>query len=77
MVVIERKADPDPSISHIDLCDHWHMVSDKRCRNYWREEVVLTEPAIVEGQSMFGRYHAGTWRFCRTHARIFKRDRVS
>jgi hypothetical protein len=64
-----RMADPTP-----DLCDHYLMVPDHRCNNRWREAFVLDEPVTFTGSVMFGTYHPGTWRFCRIHARIFKRD---
>ena len=70
--------DPEPGPLTFDLCDHWvwGAKSEHRCTNYWREEIVLEKDADVGGHTMFGHYRAGTWRFCRTHARIFKRDRT-
>lgn len=59
-----------------DLCDQWLVGPDHRCQSYWREEFVLDMPVEVGGRVMSGHYQPGTWRFCRTHARIFKRDRV-
>ena len=56
-----------------DLCDHW---VNHRCQNYWRVEVVLHSPVTVQGKVMCGTYPAGTWRFCKMHARIFNRDVV-
>jgi hypothetical protein len=55
-------------------CDHYFIAAGHRCNNYWREEFVLDEPLTFTGSVMFGTYRAGTWRFCRMHARIFKRD---
>jgi hypothetical protein len=72
--VAERNP-PQSTALDVDLCDHWLMIPDHRCQNYWREEIVLTEKTEVRGHVMFGSYHPGTWRFCRTHARIFHRDR--
>lgn len=72
----ERKQ-PEHSVIYSDLCDHWVLQSDHRCTNYWKHEIVLDEPVEVDGQSMFGTYRAGVWRFCNTHNRIFQRDRRS
>ena len=66
---------PKQNAINVDLCDHWVMHADHRCTNYWRQEFVLDEKVEVGGKTMFGTYPAGRWRFCNTHARIFKRDR--
>ena len=70
----ERKQ-PVMNAIEADLCDHWLDIPHHRCHNYWREEIELDERTEVDGHVMFGSYHPGVWRFCRTHARIFKRDR--
>ncbi len=72
-----ERSKPDSTAIDVDLCDHWVLMSDHRCANYWRHEIVLTERTQVGGHTMFGTYHEGTWRFCNTHARIFERDRKS
>jgi hypothetical protein len=74
--VAERTAvKPEPSVLYADLCDHWVMLADRRCGNYWHHEVVLTEDVQVRGHAMFGRYPAGVWHFCNRHYKIFMRDR--
>lgn len=70
-----KRKKPESTAITYDLCDHWLIQSDHRCTSYWREEIVLDENVEVGGKTMFGSYPAGTWRFCNTHARIFKRDR--
>jgi hypothetical protein len=66
---------PPTTVLEYDLCDHWHMISDHRCTSYWVEEIVLEKDTHASGKIMFGTYGAGTWRFCRMHARMFNRDR--
>lgn len=72
---MSERSKPMSTALDVDLCDHWVVAADKRCANYWKQEIVLTRDIEVGGKTMSGTYPAGTWRFCNLHANIFTRDR--